>query len=695
MADVDFLEQAPTKVNIADDLDQEELDQMAREIIKGVEVDESSRYDWMREHDKWQELATQVSERKNWPWEGASNVKYPLLNISAIQFHSRAYPEIVMDQPVKADVVGRDPDGRKQEAAHRIANHISYQLMHEQDDWQEEMDRLLINLPISGVMFRKVYYNPELRSVSTELINPRNLCVNYYSKNLKYAPRVTHIQRFHKNELVEFINAGIFLDEDLDCGHRTTEIHGSDTPDRIQKMEKPAQDTDTAEEPHTLYECHTWWDLDDDGYKEPYIITVDADIRKTLRVVARYDRSLLRFTEDGDFYKIEPFNHFQNYVFIPDPNSEIYGLGFGHLIGPTNEAVNTIINQLIDAGTLSNMQSGFLSKGIRLRGGNTRFRPGEWKVTYNTGEDLQKGIYPLPVREPSQVLFELLGTLIESGQQTSAVTDIMVGENPGQNQPASTTMSVMEQGQKVFNGIFKRIWRSLSREYEKIQHINAYVGDTSESYQIATNQNRRQYTLDYSESMVFVKPSANPENVTDVQRMVKAEQLWPLVQAGLVNGQEFARRFVEAQGHEDIESLLQQPQPQPDPETELELAKFNHQRQLDWANFQLETVKTQADSQRQEAAAVQSFAQAQATTDRDLMDQYRNVLDTIKTREDVISQRLDRLQRLSQEQRENRRQQAEEAQQGQQIQQGRAELAQEAMESRRGGMGGPQGGQTR
>lgn len=672
MADIDYLHNLIDQDNVAEEVDKDTLDEMARKVVDGVEADEESRADWIKEYDKWQELATQVTEKKSFPWDGAANIKYPLVSVASLQFHARAYPEIVNAQPVRAEVLGTDIDGKKTASANRISQHMSYQLNNEVENWQEDMDRLLVTLPISGVMFRKIYPCPTENKIKSEIVTPRELVVNYFARSLEDAPRVTHVQEFFHNEIVEMINGGLFRDVDLNPPNYPDQDHKSQTPDKIQPMNPPTT-TNMDEVPHTVYECHTWWDLDDDGYKEPYIITVEKDACEVLRIVPRFNKESFVFTEDENLYKIRPFVHFQNYVFIPDPNSEIYGLGFGHLLGPTNEAINTVINQLVDAGTLANMQGGFISKGVRIKGGSTRFRPGEWKITHAAGEDLQKGIYPLPVKEPSNVLFQLLNLLIESGQNLSSVSDIMVGQNPGQNQPAQTTMSVMEQGQKVFTGIFKRIYRALTSEYYKMYKLNAGFIKATNSYEIANSGEimklmqqsgvqvasegivEQLYNADYRQENLVVKPSANPESVTDVQRMAKIEAMWPLVQAGTVNVQEFTRRFLEAQGHQDIDKLMQMPEPQPDPETQLKQAEFEHKKKLDWANFQLDAVKAQADSTRNRASAMQSLAQAEATGRKQSLDEFYAQLQAIQNRDDSISKRLDKLLQLSQDQRENQR----------------------------------------
>lgn len=640
--DHSFVIDAVDKVNLAEELEENELNEIGDYLVQMIDSDQESRQEWLDQTEEWMKLATQVMEEKTFPWPGAANVKYPLLTTAALQFHARAYPALVSNEPVTGRVVGSDPDGSRRAAANRIGKHMSYQVLQEIPNWEEDMDRMLMVLPLTGLVFKKTYYSVFRESPVSELVLARDLIINYNAKDFESAPRKTHVQWFHPNEIVEYQLDGMFLDVDL--GQAPSKVH-NESKDKTQQM-NPSSIID-EDEPHEFYECHTWWDLDDDGYKEPYIITVHRDRRKVVRIAPRFDDDSFVTNDDGDIIQIVPREHFTRFAFIPDPNSNIYGLGFGHLLGPTNQAANTLINQLLDSGTLSNMQSGFLAKSIRISGGSKRFRPGEWKTVATTGEDLAKGVYPLPVREPSTVLFQLLGTLLESGQQLSSTTNLMVGESPGQNQPATTSMAVLEQGMKVFTGIYKRIHRALSREYGKIYRINTQIPSELVFYNLVGGQNEKVYAQDYRLGKISVIPSSDPENVTNTQKMMKAEALWPMVQMGTVNPQEATRRMLEAQGHEDPDRLMKLPEPQPDPEIVLERAKFEHERRVDWARFEAETLRAQAAALKDEAEAMAKIADASSTEGQMGLDRYQAEITAMKTREDMLNQRLKALTDLA------------------------------------------------
>lgn len=637
--------------NIAEDLDDGTLREMAEYVLNGYETDCDSRAEWMDMNKDWLDLATQVKEQKNHPWPNASNVKYPLITTAAIQFHARAFPSLVTRQPVHAVVKGRDPDGQKRARADRIGKHMSYQVLHEMENWEEDMDRLLLILPISGLAFKKVYRSYLKDRNESDLKLPTDVVINYYAKNMKEAPRITEVVQLSNNDVFSFVNTGMFLDvieEDSPVGAESLNKRESHI-NRSQGMKEPTGDA--SEHPHEFLECHTFWDLDEDGYEEPYIITVHMGTRKVVRVVARYDENSLFFTDKEELVSIEPIQYYHRFGFIPDPNSAIYALGFGSLLGPTNKAVNTLINQLIDAGTLSNLPSGFLSKGIRMKGGAMRFKPGEWKFINTSGEDLQRGVYPLPTREPSNVLFQLLGLLLESGERLSSVTDMMVGQNPGQNQPSSTSMAVMEQGMKVFTGIFKRVFRSLQKEYKSLYYLNHIYAD-NETYILLNGEEGNVYHADYDLDATDVFPAADPEGTTDAQKIAKAEQLMALAAQGQVNPEVAKRRYLEALGIENVQELLEMPEPQPDPEVVLSQEQFEHQRELDWANVELEAIKSQAMAMRNEASAMLNIAKAESEPHERSLKIAKQQLDEIRERENMINERLDRLVGMVDKQRE-------------------------------------------
>ena len=442
------------------------LDSLGEQICEKVEEDEQSRREWVESQADWLKLASQVKETKSYPWENASNVKYPLMTVACMQFHARALPSLIPnDRPVMAKVVGDDPDNAKARRGERVSKYMSFQVLEQMDEWLDELDRLLLVLPVIGLAYKKTYFDEQLGRLKSDLLLPSECIINYHATDYDRA-RMTHKMFMDSNQIVELQRGEIFRDVDLN-------------EPQDQKMNETRDETlgftqgNSRDNPYEILEVHDWWDLDEDGYKEPYVITVEKDSRKILRIVPRWgSEESVAYTDDGQIAKIIAENYFTAFKFIPDPNSSVYGLGFGTLLGPTNHAVNTLINQLIDAGTLSVMQSGFIGRGAGLKAGATRFRPGEWKIVNSRGDDLSKSIVPMPVRDPSSTLFSLLQLLITSGERISAVSDIMVGENPGQNQPATTTMTVLEQGLKVFTGIYKRIHRSLSKEFKLMYAMN-------------------------------------------------------------------------------------------------------------------------------------------------------------------------------------------------------------------------------
>lgn len=553
--------------NVAELLDQQQLDRIGGDIVKGYHDDESSRSDWMERNEAWMKLATQVVEQKNFPWPNAANVKYPLVTTAAIQFAARAYPALIPGvRVVRGRVIGKDLDGSKTEKALRIAQHMSYQVLEQMEDWEEDMDRLTILLPIIGCAFKKTYYSPVLGRSISELVHPKDLVVNYYAKNLEEAIRKTHLLEFTTNAIHERIASGIFLDVDF------KDESGSETKDNTASDEMQGISSGSSEDtPRLGLEQHCFLDLDGDGYKEPYIVTVDLDTASVYRIVKRFDEEGIEQNEGG-IVRIAPVEYFTKFSFIPNPDGGFYDLGFGVLLGPMNETANTLINQLLDAGTQSTLQAGFIARGIRIRNGNTRFSPGEWKTVDSTGDDLRKGIVPLPTREPSTVLFNLLSLVINSGERLASVTDLNMGENPGQNQKATTTMAVLEQGLKVFTAIYKRLHRSLKKEYRKLYRLNKLYLDPQEYFTILdTGQEQGEviYQADYHGDDTDIVPASDPNIVTEQQKLAKAQGLLELLPLGL-NVAEVVKRVLEAQDQPNADALLQpNPPSQPDPEVVL------------------------------------------------------------------------------------------------------------------------------
>ena len=527
-------------VNIAESLDEEKLAEIGQNAKKGYDDDKQSRCDWEDALEDWIELAKQVKEDKTYPWPGASNVKYPLVTTAAMQFAARAYPSLVPSdgKVVKPVVIGADPTGEKRKRADRVSEFMSYQVMHEIPRWEEEMDRLLIQLPVVGMVFKKTYWDTITKQPVSEVVLPQNLVINYWAKSLDDAERVSEEIEMSPRLLKERQMSGIFLDIDL-----------GDAPSP-EKPNVPPNDNTT---PYTLIEQHCFLDLDDDDYEEPYIVTFHKESGKVLRITARYDEDGVFTDDEGNLQKIEPIQYYTKFGFVPNPDGSFYDIGFGCLLGPINESVNTLINQLIDSGHLHNMQAGFIGKGLRLRMGEYGFQPGEWKTVNATGDDLKKQIVPLPTKEPSNVLFELMGSLITSGKELASVAEIFTGKMPGQNTPATTTMASIEQGMKVFTAVYKRIFRSLAEEFKKIYDINrTYLNPQTMSVVL----DEAIGPDDFSKEDYDICPGADPTAVSQTEKLLKAQGLLELLPSGMLNPVEVIKRVLEAQEQPNWQQLL-------------------------------------------------------------------------------------------------------------------------------------------
>jgi len=551
-------------VNLAEELDEEELGEIGTTVYDGYDLDLKSRMEFDTLLDNWTKLAIQIASVKSWPWPNASNVKYPLLATASMQFAARAYPSLVPAHGniVKAKVVGYDPTGEKAARAHRVSKFMSWQIMDEMEEWEEEHDRLLITLPIVGTMFKKTLFDPELGRNVSVLVMPKELIVNYWAKSLDDVERITEIRYMNKRKIREKVLAGLYYDCDLGDPVLENNLSGNTGTNPSQLNQPEKVDTTT---PYMILEQHCYLDLDKDGYAEPYIVTIEKNSRKVLRIVARFTKEDVSFNSDNEILKIKPQQYYTKYGFVPNPDGGFYDIGFGRLLGPINDAVDTLINQLIDGGSLHTLQAGFLAKGLRLRLGETRFTPGEWKHVNATGQDLKNGIMPLPTREPSKVLFELMTFLVQSGKELASVAEIFTGKMPGQNTPATTTQASIEQGMKVFTAVYKRIFRSMQAEFRKLYRLNKVYLDPQVMVSVLDGQVQQS---DFQGPEDDIIPAADPAAVSQQEKQAKVEQLGKLLQLGTLNPMAFTQMYMEAYEIPNPEKLIMQPQQKPDPEAE-------------------------------------------------------------------------------------------------------------------------------
>lgn len=637
--------------NLAEELSKDELDKIFSEADKGYTEDKLSRTDWELRQEKAMKLALQVVETKNTPWPNAANTKYPLLTTAAMQFGARCYPGLIPGPNIiKGRVSGFDPTGQKAKSAERIGKHMSYQLIEEMDGWEEGMDKLSISVSITGSMYKKSYFSKAQQKNVSELIYPKHLVVNYWTKDLRTAPRITHMLYFSDNDIYERIASGIWTDQ-VYIKELTPETTGGDlTQNDVHGIEAPSNSETT---PHLFKEQHTWLDLDEDGYKEPYIVTFgDGEIS---RIVACFDEESI-IKNDDKVVCIKRIEYFTKYGFIPSPDGSFYDIGFDVLLVPLNESINTTLNQLHDAGTMATRAGGFLGRGAKIKGGKHAFKPFEWQNLQSTGEDIRKNIFPLPVREPSQVLFSLLGLLIEAGKELSNTVPMLMGQSPGQNQPATTSMAVIEQGLKVYSSIFKRLHRSLKAEAKKLKRLNRIYLPLESYFQVLdpkieidpetgeeiAGKAEMIWREDYKDDATDVQLYSDPNIVSELQVMIKAQQLGELVQQGAIPNVPAATKIiVEALDLPNVDELMTAPDPKPDPELMYKMAELEHKKAVEAERLMLDNARLDLDKaiaedkfELNETVALLNIAKAEAAEVGIQIKAYETEVKELKVRKD-------------------------------------------------------------
>ncbi len=572
--------------NIAIDekFDTYELSSIGERCCREYEIDHNSCSEWRTKYREYLDFALQHSEEKTYPWPGASNIIFPLITTAAIQFAARAYPAIINGPyVVRGVVIGTDkghpqidpqtqqqaqgpmgpvwilPPGIKRIRADHIAKHMSWQLLSEQKEWEGDTDRLLHTLPIVGCIFRKTYFDHTLGRNCSDLITADRLVVNYHAKSFETAPRHTEEILLYPFEIEELIRAGIFIDQDYPKSGGLIDYRGSGSMGMSSQSDTAGDD----DAPIEFLEQHRRLDLDEDGYAEPYIVTVHKQTNKVARIVARYDADGVLFSQASNkIVKITPVHYYTKYDFLPSVDGGIYGTGFGRLLGPINASINTTLNQLIDAGHLQIRGGGFIGKGLSMNTGNVRFAMGEYKSVNVAGGVLRDNLVPLTFPGPSPVLFQLLGLLIDAGKEVAAVKDVLSGDITQANVPATTTMALIEQGLKVFSSIYKRIYRSLTSEFDKLYRLNSIYLPEESSYRFGDEWQYIKRT-DYGKES-GVEPMGDPSKVADSQRLGRAQFMMQFLENPNCNSIEILNRvFEEAQIPNFQQLLIMNPPPNP------------------------------------------------------------------------------------------------------------------------------------
>jgi chaperonin GroES len=574
------LQQLSELPNAADAVEAERLPGLGQLVVREYQLDKESRSDWEDCARRAMSMAQQKKERKTTPWDGASNVKYPMLTTAALQFAARSYPAIV-DGPrvVKAKVIGRDPTGMKAAKADRVSQHMSYQLLSEVPEWEDDLDTALHQLPIIGSAFKKVYRDESRESgFGDDLISAFDLVVNNSARSLETVPRVTHVFPLYPHEIEERMRDGRFLEVDL------------------KLLTEEGEDSVA---PTMFLEQHRYWDLDDDGLAEPWIVTVHEKTQTVVRIRAGYDTDNISIDyQRGRIVRIPRRQYFVHIIFLPDPEGGFYGIGFGKLLEPLSDVIDTAINQMMDAGTLQNAGGGFIGAGLQLGKSKVALKPGEYKVVGASGADIRNAIVNMEHPGPSTVLFQLLGLMIEAGKDIAAVKDILSGEMP-RNQPATTTLAMIEQGLKVFTAIVKRIFRALKKEYKLIFDINRKYLNAPKYFTLLDDPIEIMQQ-DYSDQF-DIEPAADPNMVMDMQRMVVAQLLLEQVekQNPHINGFVATKRALEAARVEAVEEVLVPPPQEPSPAEQIQIAGAVAEvkdKEASAALKEAQTIKTQIEA---------------------------------------------------------------------------------------------------
>ena len=588
------IQESINSVNLAEELDEDTVNKIAQEVARGIESDKQSRQEWYDNNQKYLEMALQIKKAKTFPWPGAANVKYPLVTIASLQFQARAYSGIVDTKAmVKGKVIGYDPTGEKAQAAERVAKHMTYQLMDKIENWDGDMDRLLLILPISGCAFKKVYYSSRHEKEMIDLVLPQDIVVNYWTSDLSDARRITHFYNLYHDEVKSRMLEGVYSDIDLPIpGHKPREKNEDET----RNLNAPSSSTE-VDQPHQIAECHTRIDLDKDGILEPYVVVLDWETKKCLRIAPNYDLESIKKNNNDKILEIKAKEYFVKYEFFPAPDGGFYGVGFGLLLGNLNDTASTTINQLLDAGTMATTGGGFMSKSIKLKGGRVSFEPNEWKQITFTGDDIRKALIPLPVREPSNVLMSLLAFIDQKASQIISISEISTGKLPGQNTPATTTMTSVQEGLKLFTSIYKRVYRSLRKELKLLFNINKKYLTDQEYFSVldsdGTFQNMQVSTKDYKGD-VDISAVADPNSASDSLRLVKAQQLIELIPLQAVNPAVAGQRVLEALDVPKPQELM--PQQQADPKVQAAQMKMQQDAQKHQMDMQAQQQKLQNDA---------------------------------------------------------------------------------------------------
>ena len=549
--------------NLAEDMEEGLLNDIANTVIDNFQADKDSRGEWDSMFERGFDLLGLKLEDTTEPFEGACTAVHPLLIESAVKFQAKASQELFpAGGPVKAQILGNQ-SVEKQEQANRVQNFMNYQITEQMPEYFDEFERMLFHLPLIGSAIKKVYYDAGLERPVSEFVPIDQFYVSYYASNLKKADRYTHVIYRNPVDMQRDIEAGIYADVNLPTPSNPSQTNLSEKLNTIMGI-SPTADSDPQ---YVLLEQHVHLDIPDpeceEGEFAPYIITVEEESRQVLSIRRNYRAK--------DANK-EKRMHFVHYKFVP--GFSFYGLGLIHFLGNLTLTATSAMRSLVDAGQFANLPGGFKAKGVRMVGDNEPIAPGEFKEVEATGIDLQKAIVPLPYKEPSSVLYSMLGFVTAAGQKFADSTEQIVSDAASYG-PVGTTMALIEASSKFFSGVHKRLHKSQRDEFKIIAEIDYDYLPGEYPYDVP-NASREIFRKDF-DGVVDVVPVSDPNIPSNAHRMMLANMALQMAQQsppGMFNLEALNRTILNAANMPNIEEILPAaPRPQPlDPVSDIAAA---------------------------------------------------------------------------------------------------------------------------
>ena len=544
--------------NLAEVLPDDILGSIANDLLSSIKGDKQSRSEWEKTYtDGLKYLGMKFDEGRSQPFEGSSGVIHPILAESVTQFQAQAYKEMLPAKgPVKTEIIGaRSVETENQ--AERVQEFMNYYIMNVMEEYDPELDQMLFYLPLAGSAFKKVYFDFVLNRAMSKFIPPEDLIVPYEAADISSAERITHAINMSGNEIKKQQLTGFYANVDIGSdGYADDMSEIEEAIDEIQGISPSYKENRnrTVYEVHTVLDIEGYEDRDAEGnptgLKLPYIVTIEESSQKILSIRRNY--------LENDLLK-NKINYFVQYKFMPGLG--FYGLGLSHMIGGLSKASTSILRQLIDAGTLANLPAGFKARGMRIRDEDEPLQPGEFRDIDTTGGSLKENLIPLPVKEPSNVLMQLLGLLIDSGKRFAAIADMNIGD-VNQAMPVGTTVALLERGTKVMSAIHKRLHYSQKLEFNLLAKVFGESLPPVYNFQVGSGQNQiKQQDFD---NRVDIIPVSDPNIFSQSQRVTLAQELLQMVQSnpqvhGPMGIYEAYRRMYAALGVDNVDALLMPP----------------------------------------------------------------------------------------------------------------------------------------